>query len=134
MATPGGLLPRRCLPKHLQAINPTERADFHEKGRKCWRKIYGSINKESAHQHRRRVVVKNGVWFKAIYIASVLVGKKFTVVARAQQRASEFPHGVCGRKNLFSCWQISYHAGSTFVEDIPITKTEHEHRRAVILY
>lgn len=85
---------------------------------------------ESAHQHRRRVVVKNGVWFKAIYIASVLVGKKFIVVARTQQR---FPHGVCGRKNLFSCWQISYHAGSSFVEDIPIIKrpqTIHKHTDA----
>lgn len=53
---------------------------------------------ESAHQHRRRAVVKNGVWFKAIYIASVLVGKASSLLLchlSADVRA----------ENLFSCRQ-----------------------------
>lgn len=92
---------------------------------------------ENIWQHQQRAPTntdaelwsKMGFGLKQYILHRCWLGKSSLLLpAHSSER---FPHGVCGRKNLFSCWQISYHAGSSFVEDIPIIKrpkTVHEHR------
>lgn len=65
---------------------------------------------------------KMGFGLKQYILHRCWLGKSSLLLPERSSERTGFPHGVCGRKNLFSCWQISYHAGSVFVEDIPITK------------